>query len=59
MYDVETSYSSLFGPRFIFKSSDKFKNEVLIEIDWYFNGEKIECSSREEFNRIIKMKAFI
>ncbi len=25
---------------------------------WYLNGKKIECSSNEEFFRIVKMKAF-
>lgn len=27
--------------------------------DWYFEGKQIECSSQKEFERIIKLKAFL
>jgi hypothetical protein len=29
------------------------------ESQWWINGEQIECSSQEEFKRIIKIKAFL
>lgn len=25
---------------------------------WYYNGKRIDCSSQEEFEKIIKLKAF-
>ena len=28
------------------------------DVEWYWHGEKIECSSQEEFDRAIKLKAF-
>lgn len=37
------------GPAAEFSSGDKF---------WYYHGEYINCSSQEEFERIIKLKAF-
>jgi hypothetical protein len=26
---------------------------------WYYHGTKIECSSQEEFEKILKLKAFL
>ena len=47
-----------------------FLNGVLHRVDgpaveddgnkyWYLNGNKIDCSSQEEFNRIVRIMAFL
>lgn len=28
------------------------------EKTWYYNGEKVECSSQTEFERLLRLKAF-
>lgn len=40
--------------QFILISND----EVGDECEWWFHGTKIDCSSQEEFEKLIKLKAF-
>jgi len=46
-----------------------FKNDIMHKIDgpayvdrdnkhWYYEGKLISCSSQEEFERLLKLKAF-
>jgi len=36
---------------------DKVTSNVIMYL-WFFHGEKINCSSQEEFEKMIKLKAF-
>jgi hypothetical protein len=38
------------GPAFIFKTGKEF---------WYYKGLEIKCNNLEDFQRIIKLKAFL
>jgi len=43
------------GPAYYLKIA--YKSLEIIK-EWYFEGKKIECSSQEEFEKLIKLKAF-
>jgi hypothetical protein len=48
------------GPAIEWVNGDKylFSNTFTAHNDWYFNGLKINCSSQEEFEKIIKLKVY-
>jgi hypothetical protein len=48
-YDAYEAYHRLDGPAVEYKDGTS---------EWFYHGEKIHCSSLEEFERILKMKAF-
>jgi hypothetical protein len=49
-------YHRLLGPALTYKADNVFNIPYCNK--WFFNGELIDCSSQEEFERIIKLKHF-
>ncbi len=48
-YDVNKKLHRLDGPAVEYNNGTKF---------WYYHGKYIECSSQEEFEKFLKLKAF-
>lgn len=48
------------GPAKTFISYDRVNNvhKISTTIEWWFHGKKIDCSYQEEFDKLIKLKAF-
>jgi hypothetical protein len=51
-YDKEGYFHRLDGPAI---EDDNPNSDMRY---WYFHGKQIECSSQEEFERYLKLKAF-
>ncbi len=49
MWMINNKYHRLDGPAIIYDDGSE---------TWFFNGVEIPCSSQEEFERLIKLKAF-
>lgn len=56
LYDDK--FHRLTGPAVSYMVGLTADDEIIEVHEWWYHGTKIECSSQEEFERIIKMKVF-
>jgi hypothetical protein len=42
----------------IYNPKTGFHERESIGYEWYFNGEKIDCTTQEEFERLMRLKSF-
>lgn len=54
-YSIDGKLSRLRGPAVQYGNG---KDNDVSKSEWWINGTQIECSSQEEFEQLLKMKAF-
>lgn len=52
-YWIHGKAHRLMGPAYVFLNENEQKYS-----QWYYKGEQINCSSQEEFEKLIKLKMF-
>lgn len=58
-YDTDyTKRHRIDGPAITMIEFSLPNKEMKINYEWWYFGEKIPCSSQEEFEKLLKMKAF-
>ena len=55
---LDGKFHRLTGPAVSYMVGLTVDDEIIETHEWGYHGTKIECSSQEEFERIIKLKAF-
>ena len=59
-YDYECKIQHrIDGPAFIMIELELPGNKISAYQEWWFMGIKYDCSSQEEFERLLKLKAFL